>query len=369
MIRKEITFDMVVRSLMVVIVAVTILALLNRLSGVLLPFFVAWLISYLIFPMVQFFQYKCKLKYRIIAILISLLIVTAVGIGVFILIVPPLVTESLRIKDLLFEYIESSPPDGVPAMIHGFIERHLNLEELKALIRREDFLTAVRETLPKVWSVIAESVNLVFSFFSLLMILLYTIFILLDYESISDGWVNLVPKRFRPFCLKLVADVKDSMNKYFRGQALVASCVGILFCIGFLIIDFPLAIGLGLFIGMLNMVPYLQTLGFIPTIILAILKAADTGGNFWVILLSAFAVFAVVQTIQDTYLTPRIMGKVTGLSPAIILLSLSIWGSLMGVMGMIIALPITALLISYYQKYVINREHKKNEDSLPDSPS
>ena len=254
-------------------------------------------------------------------------------------------------------------------MIHGFIERHLNLEELKALIRREDFLTAVRETLPKVWSVIAESVNLVFSFFSLLLILLYTIFILLDYESISDGWVNLVPKRFRPFCLKLVADVKDSMNKYFRGQALVASCVGILFCIGFLIIDFPLAIGLGLFIGMLNMVPYLQTLGFIPTIILAILKAADTGGNFWVILLSAFAVFAVVQTIQDTYLTPRIMGKVTGLSPAIILLSLSIWGSLMGVMGMIIALPVTTLLISYYQKYVINREHKKNGESLPDSPS
>ena len=369
MIRKEITFDMVVRSLMVVIIAVAILALLNRLSGVLLPFFVAWLISYLIFPMVQFFQYKCKLKYRIIAILISLLIVTAVGIGVFILFVPPLVTESLRIKDLLFEYIESSPPDGVPAMIHSFIERHLNLEELKALIRREDFLTAVRETLPKVWSVIAESVNLVFSFFSLLLILLYTIFILLDYESISDGWVNLVPKRFRPFCLKLVADVKDSMNKYFRGQALVASCVGILFCIGFLIIDFPLAIGLGLFIGMLNMVPYLQTLGFIPTIILAILKAADTGGNFWVILLSAFAVFAVVQTIQDTYLTPRIMGKVTGLSPAIILLSLSIWGSLMGVMGMIIALPVTTLLISYYQKYVINREHKKNGESLPDSPS
>lgn len=369
MIRKEITFDMVVRSLMVVIIAVAILALLNRLSGVLLPFFVAWLISYLIFPMVQFFQYKCKLKYRIIAILISLLIVTAVGIGVFILIVPPLVTESLRIKDLLFEYIESSPPDGVPAMIHGFIERHLNLEELKALIRREDFLTAVRETLPKVWSVIAESVNLVFSFFSLLLILLYTIFILLDYESISEGWVNLVPQRFRPFCLKLVADVKDSMNKYFRGQALVASCVGILFCIGFLIIDFPLAIGLGLFIGMLNMVPYLQTLGFIPTIILAILKAADTGGNFWVILLSAFAVFAVVQTIQDTYLTPKIMGKVTGLSPAIILLSLSIWGSLMGVMGMIIALPVTTLLISYYQKYVINREHKKNGESLPDSPS
>ena len=228
---------------------------------------------------------------------------------------------------------------------------------MKVLFSRQDFLNALREYLPKLWNVVIESVNVVFSFFSLIMILLYTIFILLDYESISEGWVNLVPKRFRPLSVKLVADVKDSMNKYFRGQALVATCVGILFSIGFLIIDFPLAIGLGLFIGFLNLVPYLQILGFIPTIILAILKAADTGGNFWLILLSAFAVFAIVQTIQDTFLTPKIMGKVTGLSPAIILLSLSIWGSLMGMLGMIIALPITTLLIAYYQKYVIDREH------------
>ena len=230
------------------------------------------------------------------------------------------------------------------------------------MFQREDFLNALRDALPKVWMVVTESINVVFSFFSLIMILLYTIFILLDYESISEGWVNLVPKRFRPMCVRLVGDVKDSMNKYFRGQAMVATCVGIFFSVGFLIIDFPLAIGLGLFIGLLNMVPYLQLVGFIPTIILAILKATDTGGNFWLILLSALAVFAVVQTIQDTFLTPKIMGKVTGLSPAIILLSLSIWGSLMGIMGMIIALPITTLLIAYYQKYVIDRErHPKPE--------
>ena len=115
------------------------------------------------------------------------------------------------------------------------------------------------------------------------------------------------------------------MNRYFRGQALVALCVGILFSIGFLIIDFPLAIGLGLFIGALNMVPYLQIIGFVPTIMLAILKAADTGDNFWIIIASAAAVFIVVQIIQDGYLVPRIMGKITGLNPAIILLSLSIW--------------------------------------------
>jgi predicted PurR-regulated permease PerM len=93
-------------------------------------------------------------------------------------------------------------------------------------------------------------------------------------------------------------------------------------------------------------------------------KAADTGESFWMIMLSALIVFAVVQTIQDTILTPKIMGHVTGLNPAIILLSLSIWGSLLGILGMVIALPMTTLLITYYQRYVIkNKTIEKSNKS------
>ena len=116
--------------------------------------------------------------------------------------------------------------------------------------------------------------------------------------------------------VKIVNDVQEGMNKYFRGQAVVAFCVGILFSIGFLIIDFPLAIGFGLFIGLLNMVPYLQLIAFIPTILLALLKAADTGENFWWILFCAFLVFCIVQIIQDGLIVPKVMGKITGLNPA-----------------------------------------------------
>ncbi|MBQ8711391.1 MAG: AI-2E family transporter, partial [Prevotella sp.] len=154
---------------------------------------------------------------------------------------------------------------------------------------------------------------------------------------------------------RLVSDVTEGMNKNFRGHAIEAYSLRVLFSIGFLIIDFPLAVALGMFIGLLNMVPYLQLVGFIPTIILAIVKAADTGQNFWLIMLMALVVFAVVQVIQDTILTPKIMGHVTGLNSAIILLSLSIWGSLLGILGMIIALPMTTLLINYYQKYIIRQ--------------
>jgi len=72
-------------------------------------------------------------------------------------------------------------------------------------------------------------------------------------------------------------------------------------------------------------------------------------------------VFAVVQAIQDILLTPKIMGQVTGLNAAIILLSLSVWGSLLGMLGMIIALPLTTLLLNYYQKYVVNKVHYEKE--------
>ena len=217
-------------------------------------------------------------------------------------------------------------------------------------------MEALQKALPKVWAIVAESFNLLFSLFTLFVMLLYVIFILQDYEKISQGWVGLLPPKYRPFTVGLLNDIKEGMNRYFRGQTLVAFCVGVLFSIGFLIIDFPLAIGLGMLIGLLNLVPYLQVIGFVPTLLLAVLKTSDTGGNFWLILGSALLVFVVVQIIQDGFLVPRIMGKVTGLNPAIILLSLSIWGSLLGMIGMIIALPLTTLMLSYYRRYIIVRE-------------
>ena len=150
--------------------------------------------------------------------------------------------------------------------------------------------------------------------------------------------------------------VETSMNRYFRGQSLIALCVGVLLAIGFKIINFPLAITLGLFIGFLNLIPYLQTIGLIPMVLLALLRSAETGENFWVLFGLSLLVLIIVQAIQDLFLTPRIMGKAMGLNPAIILLSLSIWGTLLGFIGLIVALPLTTLCLSYYKRFILNGE-------------
>ncbi|MDE5744097.1 MAG: AI-2E family transporter, partial [Paramuribaculum sp.] len=157
--------------------------------------------------------------------------------------------------------------------------------------------------------------------------------------------------------------IKESMNHYFRGQALVAFIVGILFSIGFLIIGLPMAVALGLFIGLLNMVPYLQLISIIPAGVLCLVYAVGGGGDFWTIFWECIAVYCIVQVIQDLFLTPKIMGKAMGLNPALILLSLSVWGSLLGLIGLIIALPLTTLLLAYYDRYVILRAENEGDES------
>jgi predicted PurR-regulated permease PerM len=344
--RKKITFDSFIRGVILGVIIIGILMLLKRLSSVLLPFFIAWLIAYLVYPLVTFFQYKLKLRNRIVSIFCALLTLLIVGAGAFYLLVPPMIQECGRVQTLLVQYFSHGTYNSnVPTSLSDFLRDNIDVKFITELFNKENLLDALKEAVPRLWSLLSDSVDLLFSVFTIFIILLYVIFILLDYESIAEGWTHLVPMKYRSFVVGILNDVKVGMNRYFRGQAFVALCVGILFSIGFLIIDFPLAIGLGLFIGALNMVPYLQIIGLVPTIILAILKASDTGENFWIIIASAMAVFIVVQTIQDGFIVPRVMGKITGLNPAIILLSLSIWGSLMGMLGMIIALPLTTLML------------------------
>ena len=363
MLEKRITFDSFIRGILSGGIILGILYLVNYLSGALLPFFIAWLIAYMIYPTVTFVQYKLKVKNRVASIILVLLALVIILTLAIVLLVPPFIQEFSKLKELLSDYfIVGSQKAAIPGTLENLIKE--NILEIKDSLEEVDITQAMKSILPKAWTLLSQSVSLIFSIFTAFIVLLYMFFILLDYESIANGWIGLVPKKYRETTNRIVTDVKDGMNRYFRGQAVVAFSVGILFSIGFLIIDFPLAIGFGLFIGLLNMVPYLQLIALVPTILLALLKSADTGENFWWILCCALLVFCIVQVIQDGFIVPKIMGKITGLNPAIILLSLSVWGALMGIVGMIIALPCTSIILSYYKRF-IKKDDARESDKTP----
>ncbi len=351
MLEKTITFDKFVRGMLGALLIAAILYVTNYLSGVLLPFFVAWLLAYLLYPLVSFVQYKLHVPSRILSIIVTLGFVIAVICGVLYLIIPPMIEQFDKLGGLVTRYLhETTHIVNFPAAFQQWVEE--NNEVIHKFFTGKDFANTVKQTMPKLFDLITQTANIVLSVIASFITLLYLFFILLDYEKLSSGFIKIFPKKNRPFWRELIDDVEYELNSYIRGQSLVALCIGILFCIGFTIIGFPMAIGLGILIGLLSLVPYMHGLAFIPMILLSLLKAADTGQNFWVILGSAVAVFVVVQLITDMVLTPHIMGKAMGLNPAILLLSLSVWGALLGFIGLIIALPLTTLLIAYYQRYV-----------------
>lgn len=352
---RIITFDRFVRILISVILLILAYILIRRLSNVLLPFLVAWLVAYLLYPIVCFFQYRCHLRSRILAIAATLLLILSILIGGTALILPPIIDELNQLRLIITNYLTTDTTiTTMSAEIEHFIKQNVDINQLTHALTLQDIYQLIEQKIPQLIALISSSLSTIIGFICSLISIIYLIFILADYESMADGFFRLAPPSKRRYLQTILTDLKNGMNAYFRGQTIIALCVGILFAIGFLIIDFPLAIPLGLFIGLLNLVPYLQVIGFIPTLILAALKAHSTGDNFCTILLSALAVFAIVQAIQDLILTPRIMGKVTGLNPAIILLALSVWGSLLGFVGLIIALPLTTILLSYYKRYILH---------------
>lgn len=363
MLEKKITFDRFIRWALIALLVFTILFVVNYLSSVLLPFFVAWLLAYLLNPMVRFVQYKMHVPTRALCIVLTLLFVVAVIGCVFYLIVPPMFEQADKLENALTHYIKSTThTNDITASIHQWFKG--NQEAIKDVMKQKDVTDALKQAMPKVFDFLGKTANVIISIVASLITLMYLFFILLDYEYLSNNWIKIFPKSVRPFWSEVMKDVERELNNYIRGQSLVSLVMAVLFCIGFTIIGFPMAIGLAIMIGIMNLVPYLHTFALIPTAFLALLKAYETGDNFWVIFISAVAVFCVVQVIIDMVITPKIMGKAMRLNPAILLLSLSVWGTVLGFVGLIVALPLTTLLIAYYQRYVT----RENEGAPAEAP-
>ena len=351
---KPFTFDRVMRIVFGIALISGLVYLVTLLRNALLPFLIAWLLAYMMQPFVKFFQYKLRLRSRILSIMALFVSMVLIITLLVVMVVPSITEEADKTIELLRTH---DPGEGhipfIPQAWLDFLEANVDFTQLMDYLNKENLLKATKQIAPQVWSFLSNTFSVLLSVTMVFLIMLYFIFILLDYEKIANGWPLLIPGKYRPFVEGLVEDVECNMNRYFRGQALIALCVGVLLAIGFKIIDFPLAVTLGLFIGVLNLIPYMQTIGIIPMLILALLRSAETGENFWIIFGLALLVLGIVQMIQDLFLTPRIMGKAMGLNPAIILLALSIWGTLLGFIGLIIALPLTTLCLSYYKRFIL----------------
>ncbi len=359
---KPFTFDRFIRLLLTLSVIVGLILVVRSISGVLIPFFMALLIAYLTDPVVVFFQVKLKIKHRGISVFLTLFLFVAFLTGILWWLIPRFIDEFEKLAYLVNNFLKAhSYKDFLPEGIEQWIVQLLESQKFENFLNIQDVTQLTTVILNSLRSVFTRSMSVLYAIIGVLMIFLYLFFILLDYKKIEDGWQSLIPQKFRTYAINISNDLRKSMRIYFRAQFSIALIVGILLAIGFSIINMPMAISLGLFIGLLNVVPYLQVVGLIPASILAFLKAMETDTGFVEIILFVLLVMAIVQIIQEVVLIPRIMGKAYNMNPAIILLSLSIWGSIMGILGMLLALPLTTVIFSYYRQFII-KDEKNGED-------
>jgi len=354
------TFDRVIRLAFAAAFLWGLIWLLGYLSDVLIPFVVALLLAYLVNPLVC--RVQRYLSNRTVAVLSSLVLVMAVLVLLFSLLLPVVSSEIRHMGKVLSEVANNSDitvraQQLLPGDVWSKIQDYAAREDVRQLFKTQNLWsyveTAVRKLFPGVVGVISGTFSMLMGLLGLAVIMLYLVFLLIDYHKLRGEGTELLPTAWREPTMQFLGEFERGMNRYFRAQALVAALVGVVFAVGFSLIGLPMGILLGLFIGLLNMVPYLQTLGLIPAVLLGLFHALETGGSFWAMLGLVALVFIVAQVLQDGFLVPKIMGDVTGLSPAMILLSLSIWGKLLGMLGLVIALPVTCLLLAYYRVWVL----------------
>lgn len=371
--KPVIDFDRFIRGLLFLAVITVLVLGLRWLSPVLIPFFAAWAIAWILAPVVNFFQNTCRLRSRVLSVLITLALLIGLASAVAWLIIPPLIDGVTQIKEALLSYLASGHIRNIhlPEWLDHLMQQWFDQGKIQSMLRSDNLMKTIRETLPHVWNMLVSTANLVMSLVGAAFGALYLFFLLLDYDYYTTAWINWLPRTQRNFFRRLSEDLGNNMRGYFRGQALVALSNCVMFTLGFWIIGLPMPLGMGLFVGLISFIPYVQVVGFAPAAVLALMEMSDTGRSFWGLMALVLLVYIVVQVLQDTVFTPRIMGKIMGLSSAMVLLSLSIWSYMAGIIGLIIALPLTTIIFAYYKRYILkepddmlNEAHEQSAASL-----
>jgi predicted PurR-regulated permease PerM len=182
-------------------------------------------------------------------------------------------------------------------------------------------------------------VDVTASLLDLLLIPFFVYYLLADYRAMRAHLDRLIPPRHRAVASTLINRINFVISSYVRNQLVIAIVMGVLYAIGFAIARVPLALSIGLLSGLLNFIPYLGTLTGL-TLSLSFV-ALDGGG--WARLLGVVAVFIIVQSVEGYYLTPKLLGGSLNLHPMWVLVGLMIGGSLFGILGIILAVPVIAI--------------------------
>jgi predicted PurR-regulated permease PerM len=370
----EADLDFIVRATRRAIVAALALAivlgLLWVLKAALTPLAIAFLIAYVLDPLIDRLE-KLGMPRRLAIVLLIGILLGSITAGLLFLI-PKLQSDIAALIDRLPSYLDQLQTRLVPELERRLGVALPSIDEMIERLRTGDLsllFQGVRNVVTATFGYVTGTVSAIVG---ALVIPILAFYALLEFDRMMTSLASYVPDRYRAYVVDKAATIDGLVASFLRGQLLVAFILGVLYAVGFSVIGIDLAVGVGLLAGALALVPYL---GNIVAVSLATLLCLLKFG-FDVHLLAVLGWYVVVQNLEGFVLTPRIIGQSVGLHPAAVIVALLIGGDLFGFLGLLIAVPVAASvkvfadeLLESYRASMLLRAASHADPVVPAGPS
>jgi putative permease len=307
-------------------------------KDVLIMFIIAWLLSVLLNPLVNFLEHKGLARgWAILIVMILIFAIVGVSSGL-------LIPRIIRTVESMISKLQSDVITDYSLKIESFFQRNFNNAELGRNV------TATLNDLGlKLLGSLGEFFKSVGSFLASMVIIPFiTFFLIKDARRFKKAFISQVPNRYFELSLNIIHKIGNQVGKYIQGQATDALIVGILSIIGLFIINLafdgplPYFVLVGMFAGLANLIPYLgPVFGAVPAMIIAILNNPP---NLGLVLLWIVIVFILVQAIDNAFVSPMVVSKSVNMHPLTVVVAVIIGGNIAGAMGMLFAVPFTGIL-------------------------
>lgn len=348
-----------VRALGVALALILVCGLIYLLSPVLIPLFFAFLAAYVLDPLVDFFEK------RRVSRAVSIAGIAALSIGLLLaiplLLVPGIITEADDLIQSAQQGLQET--GGLSGWLHGLVNRlplrsfvewagwvpggDPDYDPLTVLTvhlaesAKQPAMYFVRTQAVQLASISRGLLSLLLFFGNLALFSFVAAYLLKDFDANVATARDLIPPRYREFIVRIVSQINDQLRGFLRGQMIVCLCLGAMYTVGLTLSGVPFALMIGAFGAIASFVPYLGlvlTIG--PALVLCLLQYQGVDAHF----AGVIATFVIAQILEGTVLTPKIVGEQVGLGPVWVILAVLVFGSALGFLGLLLAVPIAAAL-------------------------
>ena len=309
------------------------------LAPVLTPFLIAAVLAYVLHPLVE--RLAARRVPRIVAVLVVEVGAIVIALAVLLLIVPILSKQLPLLREQIPLFAERLNTGLSPWLAKFGVEVALDTDSIKAFVLKyldanlEDWIARALSSARIGGSILLAVVGTVF------LVPLVLFYLLADWNSLRQRLGRLIPPRLNSRAHGFIDECDEVLGQYLRGQLLVMLVLASYYSVGLALFDFDLAVPVGVFTGLAVFIPYVGFgLGLVLALISGVLQFTGWHG-----VIGVAVVFGIGQLLESFFLTPRLVGERIGMNPLTVIFALLAFGHLFGFVGVLIALPLSAVLV------------------------